>query len=181
MCRFHCSNITSFILPSRNNGEVHRVALSGRDPPTKMDIAAVQGAVASFYHAILYCSSPFAVYGIGSNRFGQLGTPESPEALQAIPIAFFDGLTPNQFQASCGTFHSAFVLDGDVYICGLRTHRSAGNQDDDQGYPILAEFQDIDGKECDVNIIKVVCGAKHIIAIDGKRLAPPYNPLSLTS
>ena len=166
---------------SRNDGEVYHVALSGRETPIKMDIAAVQGAVASFYHAILYCSSPFAVYGIGSNRFGQLGSPESTEALQAIPIAFFDGLTPTQFQISCGTFHSAFVLDGDVYICGLGTHRSAGNQDDDQGYPILAEFQGKDGKECDVNIIKVACGAKHIIAIDGKRLTTPYNTLSLTS
>jgi alpha-tubulin suppressor-like RCC1 family protein len=167
---------------SRNDGEVYHVALSGRETPMKMDIAAVLGAVASFYHAILYCSSPFAVYGIGSNRFGQLGSPESPEALQAIPIAFFDGLTPSQFQTSCGTFHSAFVLDGDVYICGLGTHRSAGNQnDDDQGYPVLAEFQDKDGKDCDVNIIKVACGAKHIIAIDGKRLITPYNTLSLTS
>ncbi|KAI9282975.1 regulator of chromosome condensation 1/beta-lactamase-inhibitor protein II [Umbelopsis sp. AD052] len=161
-----CMAGSQTVILIKNNGEVYHAPLNGRETPIKMDMPAVQGAEASFYHAILYCSSPFAVYGMGSNRFGQLGSPESPKPLKTIPVAFFDGLTPTQFQISCGTFHTAFVLDGDVYICGLGTHRSAGNHDDDQGYPVLAEFQDKDGHECDVNIVKVACGGKHIIAID---------------
>jgi alpha-tubulin suppressor-like RCC1 family protein len=147
---------------------VYHTILSSREIPAKIEMPSVQGVEASFYHAIFYCKDPFAVYGTGSNRFGQLGTPETPEAHQPIPIAFFDGLAPAQFQVSCGTFQTSFVLDGDLYTCGLGTHHSQPNEDDGQGYLNLAEFRNDEGKECEVNVVKAVCGGKHIIAIDGR-------------
>jgi alpha-tubulin suppressor-like RCC1 family protein len=151
------------------------VELEVRDKydPVLIDMPAVQCVQASAHHAIFYAKEPFALYGIGSNRFAQLGSPDSSLPLQPQRIVFFDGLSPLQVQVSCGIFHSSFVLDGDLYTCGLKSDGQLGTGtdrevDDAEGFPQLAVFKDPNGAVCQVNVVKAVCGATHTIAIDGK-------------
>lgn len=156
----------------RKDGEVYHVALKIQDKYDLLPIQmpTVQCVRASQYHAIFCCQNPFALYGIGSNRFAQLGTPDtSYPPLVPQRISFFDGLNPGQVQVSCGSFHSSFVLDGDLYTCGLSTdgRLGSGTEQEHDGYPRLAIFQTSDGMSCEVNVVKAVCGAAHTIAVDG--------------
>lgn len=137
----------------------------------KLDIPPVHCFTASQHHALLYTDAPKAIYGLGSNRFAQLGSPEPSNVSSPQVITFFEGLDPHDIQLSCGVSHSAIVLDQDLYTCGLRNDGRLGSgqeHDEAKGYPQLAVFKNNNGELCDVEVVKAACGSMHTIAVDSR-------------
>jgi alpha-tubulin suppressor-like RCC1 family protein len=157
----------------RLDGSVHQIPLDAETPikMDQLDLPPVKCMAASQYHALFYTDTPKEIYGLGSNRFAQLGSPEPSSIPAPQVITFFEGLEPHNVQLSCGISHSAFVLDQDLYTCGLSNEGSLGSgkeHGEAKGYPQLAVFEDNEGKLCDVQVVKVACGSLHTVAVDGR-------------
>ncbi|KAG2182078.1 hypothetical protein INT43_007005 [Umbelopsis isabellina] len=157
----------------RVDGSVYEMPLTADVPSKieKLDIPPVHCMVASQHHALLYTDTPKAIYGLGSNRFAQLGSPEPSSVSSPQVITFFEGLDPQDIQLNCGISHSAIVLDQDLYTCGLRNDGRLGSgkeHDEAKGYPHLAVFKDKHGELCDVQVVKAACGSMHTVAVDSR-------------
>ncbi|KAJ2959033.1 hypothetical protein NQZ79_g5448 [Umbelopsis isabellina] len=168
-----CMVGTKAVLLLKLDGSVYEIPLTAEVPCNmeKMNIPPVQCMAASQHHALLYTDTPKAIYGLGSSRFAQLGSPEPSSVSSPQVITFFEGLDPHDIQLSCGISHSAFVLDQDLYTCGLSNDGRLGSgkeHDEAKGYPQLAVFKDSNGELCDVQVVKAACGSLHTVAVDSR-------------
>ncbi|KAG2204646.1 hypothetical protein INT47_011941 [Mucor saturninus] len=109
-------------------------------------------------------STANGVYGLGSNRTSQLGVDfdNHQEVTDPVLIDLFCGLGKITDMA-CGRFHSAVVVEGDVYTFGWHKDGRLGR--DDMDLIGLAMFQ-IDGESIEVNAVQVVCGSLHTLVLD---------------
>ncbi|CAO3597454.1 unnamed protein product [Absidia cylindrospora] len=135
-------------------------------------------------HALFAVKGGAPVYGMGSNRMGQLGMDMSliQHVDQPIVLDFFDGLgtmddsETSAIKVACGPFHSAVIIHQDLYTFGWNDQgrigwgRPADEDDNDSTCSIydngikLASFTD-NGRELDVLVDKVCCGSAHTVAL----------------
>lgn len=111
------------------------------------------------------CVTTEGLFGIGSNRFHQLGTHSTS---QPVLIEHFEGLDLGQVSLACGPFHSAVVIGGDLYTFGFQKEGRLGWGEKRDEVVDLAVFLDGKGQGVEVNVIKVACGSCHTIVLDGK-------------
>lgn len=105
------------------------------------------------------------IYGLGSNRLSQLGIDfENQDILEPELIDYFCGLG-KVMDMACGPFHSAVIVDGDVYTFGWHKDGRLGRDMDD--IIGLATFQH-GNKSVEINAVKVVCGSSHTLVLDDK-------------
>lgn len=105
------------------------------------------------------------VYGIGDNRFGQLGlgfhsgwvgTPQAIEGLEAVT------------SIDCGAFHSlALGLDHALYTFGHNRHGQCGvgKAAVDLSLPTLIDIGGAGEAGCVVDVLEARCGSEHTIAL----------------
>ncbi|KAG0187039.1 hypothetical protein DFQ28_006958 [Apophysomyces sp. BC1034] len=133
-------------------------------------IPPVRAMAASHTHVLFYTTGNDPIYALGSNRFSQLG--QDHHSVQSIdgdpqPIGYFSGLSSTQGTIACGLFHSAVILDGDLYTFGWKKDGRLGWSDDD-GIVGLAVFIDDNNEEIEINAVKVACGSMHTLVVDDK-------------
>ncbi|ORZ25662.1 regulator of chromosome condensation 1/beta-lactamase-inhibitor protein II [Absidia repens] len=136
-------------------------------------------------HVLFAVKGGAPVYGMGSNRMGQLGLDMSliQHADQPTVLDFFDGLgtmdnsETSAIKVACGPFHSAVTIHHDLYTFGWNDQGRIGwglpadEGDNDSTCSIydngikLASFID-NGRELDVLVDKVCCGSAHTVALD---------------
>ncbi|KAG0760415.1 hypothetical protein G6F62_004537 [Rhizopus arrhizus] len=109
------------------------------------------------------CVTTEGLFGIGSNRFHQLGTHSTS---QPVLIEHFEGLDLGQVSLACGPFHSAVVIGGDLYTFGFQKEGRLGWGEKRDEVVDLAVFLDGKGQGVEVNVIKVACGSCHTIVLD---------------
>ncbi|KAI9264375.1 regulator of chromosome condensation 1/beta-lactamase-inhibitor protein II [Phascolomyces articulosus] len=141
------------------------------------NLPKVHAMAVSFSHVLFYTEGLNPIYVLGSNRYSQLGfdtTIQSVGDESIIPVEFFSGLMVQQASLACGPFHSAVVVDGELYTFGWKKNGRLGwgnsftSQTDDHDDVIgLVEFRNEQGELVeDVYVIKVVCGTNHTMALD---------------
>ncbi|KAI8343492.1 regulator of chromosome condensation 1/beta-lactamase-inhibitor protein II [Chlamydoabsidia padenii] len=143
--------------------------------PTKVTSMAI-----STTHVLFGVEGSAPVYGLGSNRMGQLGmdTGTIQHVDRPMVLDFFDGLgtmgndKESGVKVACGPFHSAVILHNDLYTLGWNDQGRLGwgslaGQDLNDADPIrLASFINDDGQDIDVLVDKVCCGTNHTVVID---------------
>ncbi|KAI9482581.1 regulator of chromosome condensation 1/beta-lactamase-inhibitor protein II [Zychaea mexicana] len=142
----------------------------------------IQAMAVSFSHILFYTTEGFnPIYALGSNRYSQLGfdTTIQGEDDACVPIDFFSGIIAQSASIACSPFHSAVVLDGELYTFGWRkggrlgwgsgskdNDGHGGGDDNDDDVIRLADFRDDNNETAEVHVVKVVCGANHTMALD---------------
>ncbi|KAI7859747.1 regulator of chromosome condensation 1/beta-lactamase-inhibitor protein II [Circinella umbellata] len=140
----------------------------------RFSIPKVYSMAISFSHVIFYIQEGTdPIFGLNSNRYSQLGfdtTTIQHVDDEPIPIDFFSGLmVQKEASVACNSFHSAVVIDGELYTFGWKKSGRLGrsvevDEDDIIG---LAEFRDNENQVVeDVYVIKVVCGINHTMVLD---------------
>ncbi|KAF7726819.1 hypothetical protein EC973_008420 [Apophysomyces ossiformis] len=139
-----------------------------------LNIPSVLSMAGSQAHVIFLTAGNDPIYAIGSNRFSQLGMDY--HTVQSItvdpePVTYFSGLSSQQGTVACGLFHSAVLLDGDLYTFGWRKDGRLGRPEDeaeDDDIVGLAIFLNEEGEEVEINAMKIACGATHTLIVDDK-------------
>ncbi|KAI8086252.1 regulator of chromosome condensation 1/beta-lactamase-inhibitor protein II [Halteromyces radiatus] len=148
-------------------------------------------------HVLFAVEGITPIYGLGSNRMGQLGIEQLQHTDTPVALEFFDGLgtmisddntstsqstttttAAAAVKVSCGPFHSAVVIEHDLYTFGWNDHGRIGwgnnnNDDDNENNIKLAAFKwnDSQNNEDDILVDNVSCGSKHTVAIDVNGIA----------
>lgn len=128
----------------------------------------VVALVASQTHVLFLTRSHHApIYGLGSNRFSQLGVDVQQQMFDTpIMIEYFCGLSDGS-SVACSPFHSAVIMGGDVYMFGWDHEGILGcGIEEDQDVVRLAVFLDVCGQPVEVNAVSVVCGSAHTVVLD---------------
>lgn len=130
----------------------------------------VNAIFASNQHILFLTDSlDVPVYGLGSNKLCQLGILEEQYIDQPVAIEYFCGLMAKAEHASCGLFHSAVVLNGDVYTFGWSKDGRLGTGNYDKEEVVsLAQYKDELDQPVEVYAIQVSCGSAHTLVLDGK-------------
>lgn len=170
------------------DGKVTQYERDQWDHPKVLDIPTVESMAVSATHVLFGVKGSAPVFGLGSNRMGQLGmdTSTTQHVDQPTRVDFFDGLGTMGAESSgvkvaCGSFHSAVVLHNDLYTFGWNDRGMIGwgalpgqEEHDDSASLLdssgirLASFAGDDDQEADVSVDQVACGTAHTVAIDGK-------------
>lgn len=149
------------------NGTVTQYDISTLKQETLMD-SNVKWMSASDTH-VLFSTDSFStpLYGMGSNRLSQLGIDyQEQQVLKPYVIDYFCGLGLVT-DMSCGSFHSAVVMSGDVYTFGWsKDGRLGSGTETAEDIVSLAIFLDADDQVIEVNAVKVVCGSSHTLVLD---------------
>ncbi|KAG2221469.1 hypothetical protein INT45_005010 [Circinella minor] len=148
----------------------------------RFSIPKVYSMAISFSHVIFYIQKGTdPIFGLNSNRYSQLGfdtTTIQNVNDEPIPIDFFSGLmVQKEANIACNSFHSAVVIDGELYTFGWKKSGRLGrsfsfssikvDEDEDDDIIGLAEFRDNENQVVeDIYIIKVVCGINHTMVLD---------------
>jgi alpha-tubulin suppressor-like RCC1 family protein len=124
--------------------------------------------------------TPCSLYGLGDNRFGQLGIVSDPSypwgsddydddgnppsvVSQFTRVDFFDGISP-MAQVATGDVHSAVVTeDGALYMFGHDAKGQCGGWTSETGEPTLVELEGEDGEPLDVRA--VACGSQSTVVL----------------
>lgn len=115
-------------------------------------------------------SSNTPLYGMGSNKLCQLGfdtfQQQQDVVTEPVNVDYFNELGIIS-DMHCGSFHSAIVLNGDVYTFGWRKDGKLG-WGEEEGEDVIrcATFLDNNNESIEVNVIKVVCGTLHTLVLD---------------
>ncbi|KAI7867175.1 regulator of chromosome condensation 1/beta-lactamase-inhibitor protein II [Spinellus fusiger] len=176
----YCSGLDAiYVLTVSVSGKVEcYTQLQG---PLKMSLlnipVHVHSMAASPTHMLFYTSGLDPVYALGSNRFSQLGSnfQHAMEIVEPCTIEFFCGLgmynDTAQGSVTCGLFHSAVIIEGDVYTFGLKKQGQLGwgeDQNADQDTLVkLCVFVDATDAPVEVDALEVACGATHTVVLDG--------------
>lgn len=144
----------------------------GRFKKAPMDsLPPVYAMAASYTHVLFYVAGQDPIYARGSNRFSQLGI-EAAQDVACAPVEFFSGLLDPSVSGnvSCGLFHSAVVLAGELYTFGWKKDGRLGWGNEAAADDVISTpvFLDEHNEEVQVEIVKVACGGAHTIALDGK-------------
>ncbi|KAK3252817.1 hypothetical protein CYMTET_37910 [Cymbomonas tetramitiformis] len=102
------------------------------------------------------------VYACGWGLYGQCGTGDTADELEALPVAGLGGL--GICELSAGMSHSvALTSSGDVYAWGWNDAGQLGTGTDTtiEIVPQLLEAPELEGTICSVS-----CGARHTMALD---------------
>ncbi|KAI8066663.1 regulator of chromosome condensation 1/beta-lactamase-inhibitor protein II [Gongronella butleri] len=165
------------------NGHVYRCDLANVGRLVRVDMPLAYDLAVSPVHALFATKGPMPVYGIGSNRMGQLGTAVDQLQTTDVPVAieFFAGLVfgnAKQVMVACGPFHSAVVVNHDLYTFGWNDRGRLGWHDDDDDedegeYIRLARFapagqEHASRDECPVAVTQIACGSHHTVILDDK-------------
>ncbi|PHZ12303.1 uncharacterized protein RHIMIDRAFT_142953 [Rhizopus microsporus ATCC 52813] len=135
-----------------------------QDQQPIVGLPKVRAICGSSQHVL--CLTDEGIYGIGSNRFSQLGTePYQEQQQEPQMIDHFSGLYFDRVSLACGPFHSVVIIDGDVYTFGLSKDGRLGSGDSDSIVD-LAVFLDDQGEPVEVNAVKAVCGSCHTLVLD---------------
>lgn len=115
-------------------------------------------------NAHILISTDQGIYGLGSNRLSQLGMDidSYQEVTEPILIDVFSGLGKITDMA-CGPFHSAVVVEGDLYTFGWHKDGRLGREEMD--LVGLAIFMD-QGEMVEVNVVQVACGSSFMLVLD---------------
>ncbi|KAI8875769.1 RCC1/BLIP-II, partial [Backusella circina FSU 941] len=130
-------------------------------------LTKVYSLAASESHVLFHCTGYSPVYAMGSNRFSQLGLDFHQELKVETPlmVEHFCGLM-DKTTLSCGPFHSAVAMGGDVYTFGWSKDGRLGWGEQNEDGIALAVFLDVNEQPVEVDAIKVVCGAAHTLVLD---------------
>lgn len=110
------------------------------------------------------------VYGLGSNKLAQLGMDYQQQQLdEPTLIEYFCGFQ-HISDIDCGPFHSAVIVDGEVYTFGWSKEGRLGWGSIEEKDDIIsfATFLDVNDQPVDIHAVKVVCGSAHTLVLDGK-------------
>ncbi|CEG79241.1 hypothetical protein RMATCC62417_13730 [Rhizopus microsporus] len=137
-----------------------------QDQQPIVGLPKVRAICGSSQHVL--CLTDEGIYGIGSNRFSQLGTePYQEQQQEPQMIDHFSGLYLDRVSLACGPFHSVVIIDGDVYTFGLSKDGRLGSGNSDSIVD-LAVFLDDQGEPIEVSAVKAVCGSCHTLVLDDK-------------
>ncbi|SAM06054.1 hypothetical protein [Absidia glauca] len=180
-----CAGLNGLFLLSVD-GKVTQYERDQWDHPKVLDIPTVESMAVSTTHVLFGVNGSAPVFGLGSNRMGQLGmdTSTTQHVDQPTRVDFFDGLGmmgagSSGVKVACGSFHSAVVLHNDLYtfgwndrgmigwgtLTGQEEHDDSASLLDSSGIR-LASFAGDGGQEADVSVDQVACGTAHTVAID---------------
>lgn len=119
------------------------------------------------------------VYAMGSNVFGQLGSPNADGKLPTC----IEGNIGNCFveEISCGSYHAAALTSKtEVYTWGKGTNGQLGQGDyDDRNTPTLVEFlkdKQVKSIACGSNFTAVICLHKWVSSTDHTVCSGCHNP-----
>lgn len=106
------------------------------------------------------------LFGLGSNRLSQLGMDftDCQDVTEPALIEYFCGLGKITDMA-CGPFHTAVIVEGDVYTFGWHKDGRLGRDMGEETIG-LAMFFDNDDESVEVNAVQVVCGSTHTVVLD---------------
>ncbi|ORX61932.1 RCC1/BLIP-II protein [Hesseltinella vesiculosa] len=160
------------------SGDVYRCDLVDTDRLVQLDLPTVCHLAVSSTHALFATKGPSPVYAIGSNRLGQLGLPvgEVQEVNeQPAAVDFFDGLLmgddldDDTVLVACGPFHSAVILQLDVYTFGWNDRGRLGWSSQEEADTVqLATFADNQDGDHQIEAVQVQCGFHHTVVLDSK-------------
>ncbi|GAA5806624.1 hypothetical protein HPULCUR_012166 [Helicostylum pulchrum] len=149
------------------NGTITQYDINTLKQETLMD-SNVKRMSASDTH-VLFSTDSFStpLYGMGSNRLSQLGIDYQEQKVQKPHVIdYFCGLGLVT-DMSCGSFHSAVVMSGDVYTFGWsKDGRLGSGTETAEDIISLGIFLDADDQVVEVNAVKVVCGSSHTLVLD---------------
>ncbi|KAI8337366.1 regulator of chromosome condensation 1/beta-lactamase-inhibitor protein II [Choanephora cucurbitarum] len=136
--------------------------------PEALQLPLVNTMYASSQHVLFLTNSvDTPVFGLGSNKLCQLGILEDQEIRQPIAIDYFCGLMTKVEQASCGLFHSAVILNGDVYTFGWsKDGRLGSGTYDKEDVITLAQCVDDQDQPVEIQAVQVSCGSTHTLILD---------------
>lgn len=171
----YCSSMESiFVLLLTGGDIVQRYDLHGiLQAPCVLE--GVQFMCSSKTHVLFATnSSNTPLYGLGSNRLSQLGFDyQQQEVKSPQAIEYFNELGTIS-SMDCGPFHSAVVINGDVYTFGWNKDGRLGwgsdkeEEEEDDDIIRCGVFLDENDREVvvEVNATKVVCGTSHTLVLD---------------
>lgn len=111
------------------------------------------------------------VCGLGSNKLSQLGMDyQQQQVTTPTMIEYFCGFQQIT-DIACGPFHSAVIVDGEVYTFGWSKEGRLGwglEDEEKDGIISFATFLDVNEQPIDIHAIKVVCGSSHTFVLDSK-------------
>lgn len=171
----YCSSMESIFILSLPRKTVQRYNLQGI-LQTPCVLEGVESMCSSNTHVLFSTtSSQMPLYGLGSNRLSQLGFDFQQQEIK-IPqvIEYFNELGTIS-SMDCGSFHTAVIVNGDVYTFGWNKDGRLGwgsglqEEEDDDDMIRCGVFLDKDNRKVvEINAIKVVCGTSHTLVLDDK-------------
>lgn len=168
----YCSSLKS-IFTLLKNGRVQQINVetdSIIDVPLPPSIH-VKKLCASNTHVLFLTNDKYTpIYALGSNRFSQLGIDYhgQQETIEPKAIDYFSGLG-TVTDIACGLFHSAVIVEGDLYTFGLnRDGRLGWGQEQEDDVIACAVFLDSHDQPIEVDVVKVVCGSSHTLVLDSQ-------------
>ncbi|KAI7906426.1 regulator of chromosome condensation 1/beta-lactamase-inhibitor protein II [Cokeromyces recurvatus] len=165
----YCTRLHSIFILKETSDEVYQYDVRNEKSQLLDTLPPVKSLAASNSHVLFLTYSLDApVYGLGSNRLSQLGMDyQQQEIQQPMMIDYFCGLGEASY-VSCGPFHSAVIINGDVYTFGWSKdgRLGSGHTQGDDDIVSLVEFLDVNDQPIDVHAMKVVCGSTHTLVLD---------------
>ncbi|CAO3640369.1 unnamed protein product [Cunninghamella blakesleeana] len=183
-----CQNLERVFLLS-NDGMVTTYNISKNKYKKKqiLELPKVFDMAMSVNHVLFVVEGSPCIYALGNNNYSQLGLDpyrhrylDNPE-----PIDFFDGLcylnqknyNAHSVSVACGPFHSAVIINQDLYTFGWKNQGllaweddNEEDEDEEEGTIIhLSCFKTYNNQTIEVPINKVVCGSTHTVAIDDNK------------
>ncbi|CAO3636219.1 unnamed protein product [Cunninghamella echinulata] len=184
-----CQNLQSAFLLSEK-GIVTTYQLSDNNNNYKyknqyiLELPQVFDMAVSVNHVLFAVEGSPCIYALGNNHYSQLGLdpyqfrflhPHQPQ-----PIDFFNGLcylnetNHHIVSVSCGPFHSAVIINQDLYTFGwkqkgLLAWEEEEEGEEENGLIQLACFKTVNDQSIEVPINKVACGSTHTVAIDDNK------------
>lgn len=134
--------------------------------PEHIDVSnpTIQAGSAHFIILAKSKDAGVAVLAVGDNRFFQQGHPYPSSWTQARRVDFFDEGVSSVVKVACGDLHTAFLCaDGAAYMSGSDAKGQCGGFSEQEPCMIDLGEEDSGGEEMDV--LDVVCGASHTIAM----------------
>lgn len=165
----YCSSMDSIFVLLVTGDVVQRYDLHGiLQAPCVLE--GVQFMCSSKTHVLFATnSSSTPLYGLGSNRFTQLGFDYQQQQVKSPQgIEYFNELGTIS-SMDCGPFHSVVVINGDVYTFGWNKDGRLGwgsDKGDEDDIIRCGVFLDGKDREIEVNATKVICGTSHTLVLD---------------
>jgi alpha-tubulin suppressor-like RCC1 family protein len=172
----YCSSLNSIFALSKD-GSIYQINIKDSLETNIFDSApTVKKLCASNTHALFITDDPYTpIYGFGSNRFSQLGMDyhEEQEMTKLKAIEYFSGgLGGKATDIACGLFHSAVIIEDDLYTFGFNKDGRLGwgldNDEDEDDIISLAQFLGENNQSVEVHAFKVVCGSSHTLVLDNR-------------
>lgn len=129
--------------------------------------------IACGQHHLLFLTPNNKMYGLGSNKFGQLGKPIEHLSKTSHPISILDELSSAPTQVVCGwNFSGCLLENGSVYLWGRCDLGQLGYDPQSNQEPLLNSIKK--GKICDSPVFNIylkdiktlVSGSESCFALD---------------